>query len=214
MKLRVLSILVIASAVIVMAFDFCQHRQQETQIQPSVPDTQTSVSSNETIYSGLGLTEEQIEVLKTQGIAHVASAEVAYKIAGFKVGTPEYIPHGFNAGKFIVHLSGAGLLEQLKPNFNKTLVSQYYTWDGEKYPMFVIMQGLFKFGIGGSLPTEICGHPAARAFTKANPQAGVLYDKLELGWENEGICYVITSVLGKNFDEATLMKIACSTRIN
>jgi hypothetical protein len=212
MKLRLISFLVILSAVMVIIVDLCLSRQQETADKLPVQSTQTEISANEADYSNLGLTEEEIQQLRQKGIANVATAEAASKIAGFKVAVPGYIPDSFTAGKFIVQLSGAGLPDELKPKFNNTQVQQYYTWDGEKYPMFLITQCPHIFGISGSEPTEICGHPGERTFTAANPQSGVPYDKLTLGWENKGLFYVITSVLGKNLDEATVVKIACSVR--
>ena len=158
----------------------------------------------------LGLTEAEMRMLEEKGIANVASAEVASLIAGFKVAVPAYIPEGFRAGKFMVQLSGGGMPEELKPKFNNTQVNQYYTWSGEKYPMFLLIQGPHEFGISGSEPTEICGRPGERTFTKAEPGDETPYDQLTLGWESDGICYAIIAVLGENLDEATLEKIACS----
>ena len=158
----------------------------------------------------LGLTEAEMRMLEEKGIANVASVEVASRIAGFKVAMPAYIPEGFRAGKFMVQLSGGGMPEELKPKFNNTQVNQYYTWSGEKYPMFLVTQSPHKFGISGSEPAEICGRPGERTFTKAEPGDETPYDQLALGWESDGICYAIIALLGENLDEATLEKIACS----
>jgi hypothetical protein len=158
----------------------------------------------------LGLTEEEMRMLEEKGIANVASAEVASRIAGFKVAVPAYIPEGFREGKFMVYLSGGGMPEELKQKFNNTQVHQSYTWSGEKYPMFLLIQGPHKFGIGGGEPAEICGRPGERTFTKADPEDEIPYDKLTLGWESDGRSYAITAIMGENLEEATLEKIACS----
>jgi len=158
----------------------------------------------------LGLTEVEMQMLEERGIANVASAEVASRISGFRVAVPAYIPEGFREGVFMVQLSGGGMPEELKPKFNNTQVHQYYTWSGEKYPMFLLIQGPHKFGIGGSEPAEICGRPGERKFTKADPGHETPYDHLALGWESDGIYYAIIAVMGENLEEATLEKIACS----
>ncbi len=161
-----------------------------------------------------GFTEMEMRILEEKGIANIASAEVASRIAGFKVVVPAYIPEGFHEGKFMVHLFDEGMPEEPKPKSNYIQVHQYYTWSGEKFPMFLLIQGSHRFGIGGSEPTEICGHPGERKYTKADPEDETPYSKLALGWENDGRYYAIIAILGENLDEATLEKIACSVGTN
>jgi hypothetical protein len=214
MKVKILSLLVVTLVSLTLVSAGCQLQYQEPEEVSLPPSVETSASSEEAKYSGLGLTEEEIQILKKRGIANVASVEVASRIAGFKVAVPSYIPEGFRAGKFMVQLSGGGMPEELKPKFNNIQVNQYYTWSGEKYPMFLLIQGPHKFGISGSEPTEICGRPGERTITKADPRDETAYDTLSLGWESGGIYYAIIAVLGENLDEATLEKIACSVGTN
>ena len=210
MREKILSLLVVLLVFLTLISVSCRLQSPEPEEVLSPPGAETLASSEEADYLGLGLTEAEIQMLKEKGIANVASAEVASRIADFKVAVPVYIPEGFREGKFMVQLSGGGMPEELKPKFNNTQVHQYYTRSGEKYPMFLLIQGPHKFGIGGSEPTEIRGSPGERRFTKADPEDETPYDKLALAWESDGIYYAIISVLGENLDEATLEKIACS----
>lgn len=216
MKWRILSALMVLLAVVTPIPLGCSN--QTTKVPGPLPtqaEKPVVTETGQVLTAGdLGLTEVEMRMLEEKGIANVTSAEVASRIAGFKVAVPAYIPEGFRAGKFMVQLSGGGMPEELKPKFNNTQVHQYYTWSGEKYPMFLVIQGPHKFGIGGGEPTEIGGRPGERKFTKANPEDETPYDQLALGWESDGRYYAIIAVLGENLEEATLEKIACSVGID
>ena len=216
MNWRILSALTVFLAVVTLVTPGCGNQTTKVTEPLSTQAEKPFVTESGQVLTAadLGLTEEEMRMLEEKGIANVASAEVASRIAGFKVAVPSYIPEGFHEGKFIVQLSGGGMPEELKPKFNNTQVNQYYTWSGEKYPMFLLIQGPHKFGIGGSEPTEIRGSPGERRFTKADPEDETPYDKLALAWESDGIYYAIISVLGENLEEATLEKIACSVSID
>lgn len=215
MKRGILSILFACLTVLFLSLVACGTKTSENADVTPSPDAETPVvsPSGEVDYSSLGLTEVQIRMLEENGIANVDSAELASKIAGFRVTAPAYIPEGFHMGKFMITLSGAGLPEEMKPKFNATKVQQVYTWQGEKSPMIILIQAPHKFGVGGvgrSEPVEICGYPGERAFSEADPEHGLPYAKLAFSWVNDGIYYAITGVLGETLDEASLEKMACS----
>jgi hypothetical protein len=216
MTWRILSALIVLLAALTLITLGCVNQTAKVTEPLSTQAEKLFVTESGQVLSAddLGLTQAEMCMLEEKGIADVASAEVASLIAGFKVAMPAHIPEGFCAGKFMVQLSGGGMPEELKPKFDNTQVNQYYTWPGEKYPMFLVTQSPHKFGISGSEPTEICGRPGERTFTKAEPGDETPYDHLALGWESEGRYYAIIAVLGENLEEATLEKIACSVSID
>jgi hypothetical protein len=167
-----------------------------------------------TDYSGLGLTEQEIEALKERGTANVDSAEIASKIAGFKVAEPSYVPDGYTGEKFNVTLSGAGMPEALKPKFNDTTVECIYSYHGETSTLIDLIQKVHRFSVGGSEPTEICGRPAERSFSPADPQSHFPGDRLTFTWEIDGNYFALTGVLGDTLDEAALIRMACSISID
>jgi hypothetical protein len=173
-------------------------------------ETFISGSGQELPVDGLGLTEEQVQILKEKGIVDVDSVKVASLIAGFDVATPDCVPEGFSAGKFIVQLSGAGLPEALKPKFNNTRVDQYFTRPGEKFPMFVVTQSPHQFGISGSEPIMICGRTFERIVSRVTLSDAAVHDRLELSWDAGGVSYIIVAVLGEELNEASTANVACS----
>jgi hypothetical protein len=177
--------------------------------QPS--DNGISVTpSGETDYGGLGLTEDEIRMLEERGVANVDSAEVASKIAGFEVAVPAYVPDGFQPGKYMIEISGAGMPESMRPKFNNTKVHRVYTWQEDKDIMILLIQSTHPFGVGGGEPAEICGQMGERAFSPADPANGQPYDGLTLGWEKDGVYYALTATLTGTLDEAEMEKMACS----
>ncbi|MFC2007215.1 hypothetical protein ACFLVB_01260 [Chloroflexota bacterium] len=207
MKKGLLNLLFVCLAVLSLSLVACGTQDSEGADVTPPEDIETPVPPSEEVdYSSLGLTEDQIRMLEEQGIANVESAELASKIAGFRVTAPAYIPEGFHTGEFMITLSGAGMPEGMKPKFNNTKVQQVYAWQEEKSPVILLIQTPHKLGVSGmgeSEPVEINGRPGERDFSEDDP-----YDKLTFSWENDGVYYAISGMLGETLDEASLKKMA------
>jgi hypothetical protein len=156
--------------------------------------------------------DEQLDTLREQGrvIERYDSAKEASKVAGFKVIEPSYIPDGFGKPKYQVFESGAGLPEDLKPGFDNTLVFSSYTYQPDRRIVIQLEQTVHKFSLGGSEPTELCGHPAERVFFSADPQKNMPYDRLAFGWEDGEYYFSLVAALGGTLTEDELRKMACS----
>jgi hypothetical protein len=152
-------------------------------------------------------------VLPSKMMAAFDSAEQASEIAGFKVAEPSYVPEGYSGGKFTITRLGAGLPEEMKPKFNSTQVQRAYHYQNDQDTMILLVQMVHRFSVGGGEPTEICGRPAERAFTPADPQR-VPHDSLTFGWEIDGNYFSLTGWLNETLDEAALVKMACSICID
>ncbi len=175
---------------------------------PTASPTTTANTTGGPDYSGLGLTEEQIEKLQKTGIANVSSAEVASKIAGFTVATPAYVPPGFTAGTYGVVLSGGGMQGGFVPKFNNTKVTQGFIWSENKRVIIMVTQGPAKFSLAGGEPAEVAGVPGERAFIKGD--SAFPYDKLAFGWGKDGMWFSLLGVLSRPLNEAELLKVAGS----
>jgi hypothetical protein len=177
-------------------------------------ETAPATSTTQTDYPGLGLTDTEIQTLEQMGIANVDSAEIASRIAGFKVVVPAYIPEGYIGGKFMVTLSGAGLPDNLKPKFNNTMVERIYNYQNNPTTIIDLIQKVHQFSQLNSEPTEICGHPAGRYFAPADPKSAIKGDVVTYNWEINGNYFLLSGCLGATLDEATLVKMACSINLN
>ncbi len=174
------------------------------------PET-TIAPTEQTAYEGLGLTEEQIRSLEERGVANVDSVEVASKIAGFQVAVPSYVPEGYQTGKFMISISGAGLPQGMM-KFNNTDVQIFYGIPGDRDAWIQFIQAPHKFGVGGGEPepVELCGITGERVFAEADPVNGQEYARLSYCWEKNGIWYALTGTLTDTMNEEEMKKMACS----
>ncbi len=210
-KILNLSIILLALSLVLFA---CGPKETEpaSTTQPAGNEIKPA-STEETSYEGLGLTEDEIRMLEERGVANVDSVEVASKIAGFGVMVPSYVPEGFQPGKFMINISGAGLPPELKPKFNRTNVQIVYTYQDDRDIVILLLQATHKSGIGDAgirESVDICGSKGESIFVKANPDEGRPYDRLILSWEKDGVYYSLTGTLSGTLDEAELEKMACS----
>jgi hypothetical protein len=211
MKSRYLVLLMVLLASLIAVASGCiDGNAQVSETSSTRSETFILGSGQVLLIDSLGLTDQQVQILKEQGVADVNLAEVASRIAGFNIATPAYVPEGFNAGTFIVQLSGVGLPEELKPKFNNTQVNQYFTRPGEKYPMFLVTQSPHKFGISGSEPAMICGRTVERSFSRVTLDDSVVHDRLVLAWDRDGVSFIIVAVLGEGLNETITANVACS----
>lgn len=192
----------------------CNAKSSETSSLSPDSSAATVTTAPLTDYSGLGLTDSEIQTLKEMGIANVDSAEVASKITGFKVVVPSFIPEGYTGGKFMVTLSGAGLPDNLKPKFNNTTVERIYNYQNNPGNIIDLIQKVYKFSQLNSEPTEICGRPAGRYFAPADPKSLIQGNFVTYNWEINGNYFLLSGWLGTTLDESTLVKMACSININ
>jgi predicted small lipoprotein YifL len=209
------SLLMVCIMTLLMALTACTSKSPETTpVLSEKPPATTVPTPAITDYSGLGLTDLEIQTLKERGIANVDSATVASKIAGFKVYEPSYVPEGYSGGKFTVSLSGAGMPEALKPKFNNTKIERIYSLRGDTNTIIDLIQTVNKLNVSGSEPVEICGHSAERSFTKADPKSPLKGDRLSFVWEIDGNYFLLSGWLNGTLNEAALVKMACSINID
>ena len=164
-------------------------------------------------YSALGWTEDEIRLWEERGAANVDSAEVASKIAGFKVVTPGFIPEFLRPmSKYIIQDHNAGLRSAgIEPKFQWIDVTLLYSPEGEeRAPLITLIQSTHKFNVGLGEQVEICGHPAEKQVIPTDPENGIPEPGLALGWESNGIWYYLTGTLTDTIDEAMLEKVLCS----
>lgn len=213
MKKNILVLILICLAVSSLLFACTPEETEPTAAVPSISNDELILPPGNSDLLDLGLTEEEIKLLEERGVANVDSVEVASKIAGFTVAVPAYVPDGFIPGKFMIQISGAGLPAEMAPKFNNTKVQQVYTWQEDKNIMILLVQSPQPFSVGGSEPSDLCGQPAERKYTPADPAKSQPYDKLTLGWEKDGFYYALTGTLGATLDEEEMGKIACSISV-
>ncbi len=214
MNRKTLNLIVILLALSLVLFACGPEETEPALTTQSAVNQTTPASTKETGYEGLGLTEDEIKLLEERGVANVDSGEVASKIAGFEVAEPSYIPLGFQPGKFMINISGAGLPAGMASKFNNTKVQRVYTKPEDKDVFITLIQSPQKLSVGGGEPVEICGTQGERAFSKADPANRQPYDKLTIAWEKDSIYYALTGTLAGTLGEAEMEKIACSIGTN
>jgi hypothetical protein len=206
MKFKSIILLAVTTLTLSLVVTACTHKSAET-VPTATASTTAAANVNPTTPTA---TPPGAPTAKMT--AGVDSAEQASEIAGFKVIEPSYVPEGYLGGKFTVTALGAGLPEEMKPKFNSTQVQRAYHYQNDPDTMILLIQMVHEFSVGGGEPTELCGRPAERKFTAADPQR-VPHDSLTFGWVIDGNYFSLTGWLNDTLDEAALVKMACSISI-
>ncbi len=135
------------------------------------------------------------------------SVAEASLIAGYAIGSPAFLPPGFEPASKI-------MISRVNRASSGSFVTVTRMWALKDDPSVYLelTQAPVSFKVGGGQPTEVNGELGQISLVRSKLHPEIAAD-FTLAWEQQGVTFALTGSLKGPLDESTIREVAASIRI-